>query len=151
MKLQSTSDLDKLSYYESLKNKPPYDLVLEVSEKNANDHFDSKQLDLAAMLKDIYAKIDKTVKNLEATLKNYVNNQISANLQNYVTLGTNQIITGEKTFNRNVKVNGKLSNTNSNTLSADNAAHAASADLASRATRADLADLANLATRAKWA
>ena len=151
MKLQSTSDLDKLSYYESLKNKPPYDLVLEVSEKNANDHFDSKQLDLAAMLKDIYAKIDKTVKNLEATLKNYVNNQISANLQNYVTLGTNQIITGEKTFNSNVKVKGKLSNTNSNTLSADNAAHAASADLASRATRADLADLANLATRAKWA
>ena len=142
MKLQSTSDLDKLSYYESLKNKPPYDLVLEVSEKNANDHFDSKQLDLAAMLKDIYAKIDETAKNLEDTLKNYINNQIAVNLQNYVTIATNQIITGEKTFNRNVKVNGKLSNTSTNTLSADHADHAGFADHAG---------LADLATKAKWA
>lgn len=141
MKLQSTSDLDKLPFNENLKTRPSDNLVIEVSEKNA-DHFDSKQLDLAAMLKDIYAKIDKTAKNLEDTLKNYVNNQIAANLQNYVTIATNQIITGEKTFNRNVKVNGKLSNTNSNILSADNAVHA---------SRADLADLANLATRAKWA
>ena len=88
------------------------------------------------MLKDIYAKIEKTAKNLEDTLKNYVNNQIAVNLQNYVTIDTNQTITGEKTFSRNVKVIGKLSNTNSNTLSADNAARA---------------DLADLATRAKWA
>lgn len=135
MKLQSTSDLDKLPFNENLKTRPLDSLVLEVSEKNA-DHFNSKQLDLAAMLKDIYAKIEKTAKNLEDTLKNYVNNQIAVNLQNYVTIDTNQTITGEKTFNRNVKVIGKLSNTNSNTLSADNAARA---------------DLADLATRAKWA
>lgn len=135
MKLQSTSDLDKLPFNENLKTRPLDSLVLEVSEKNA-DHFNSKQLDLAAMLKDIYAKIEKTAKNLEDTLKNYVNNQIAVNLQNYVTIDTNQTITGEKTFDRNVKVIGKLSNTNSNTLSADNAARA---------------DLADLATRAKWA
>ena len=135
MKLQSTSDLDKLPFNENLKTRPSDNLVIEVSEKNA-DHFDSKQLDLAAMLKDIYAKIDKTAKNLEDTLKNYVNNQIAANLQNYVTIATNQIITGEKTFNRNVKVNGKLSNTSTNTLSADHADHAG---------------LADLATKAKWA
>lgn len=135
MKLQSTSDLDKLPFNENLKTRPLDSLVLEVSEKNA-DHFNSKQLDLAAMLKDIYAKIEKTAKNLEDTLKNYVNNQIAVNLQNYVTIDTTQTITGEKTFSRNVKVIGKLSNTNSNTLSADNAARA---------------DLADLATRAKWA
>lgn len=135
MKLQSTSDLDKLPFNENLKTRPLDSLVLEVSEKNA-DHFNSKQLDLAAMLKDIYAKIEKTAKNLEDTLKNYVNNQIAVNLQNYVTIDTTQTITGEKTFNKNVKVIGKLSNTNSNTLSADNAARA---------------DLADLATRAKWA
>lgn len=130
MKLQSISDLNKLVFNENLKDKQPDSLVLEVSEKNTNNHFDSKQLDLAAMLKDIYTKIDTTAKNLEDTLKDYVNNQISTNLQNYVTLGTEQTISARKIFSSDVKVNGKISNTSSNTLSAD---HALTADLATRA------------------
>lgn len=143
MKLQSISDLDKLTFTESLKDKPLDSLVLEVSEKNnTTNNFDSKQLDLAAMLKAIYGKIQTTADNLEATLKDYVNNQISANLQNYVTLGTEQTISAKKTFSRDVKVNGKLSNTSSNTLSADHADHA---------TNADHALTANLANQAKWA